>query len=231
MAKYRKLRFDYKYGPKNRFYRVVLVKGNPNLFKLGVALLTSVGATFEHCFLFRVEDESDYDTCYVMANFMEDPIPGYKYLGNYKLNDLPNQFILQYDTGDCWDFDCVLEDEVHDLNSHEEDILVLEAVGQGIWEDNSYSLQAYFEGNIDPNLTMEELEDKGILLPWNFDIRKFSSFDKPISIRWFQKEIIIDFKANYRFLLKREKEYIQQSHVNLNDCDSTDSNWYSKYLK
>ena len=69
---------DFKYGPKDRFYRIVLVRGNPTLFELGVKLLTALGAAFEH-FLITTKDKSSY----VMAHFMEMPMNGYKYLNRY----------------------------------------------------------------------------------------------------------------------------------------------------
>ena len=33
---YTKIRLDFNYEPKGRFYRVVLVKGNPDLFERGI---------------------------------------------------------------------------------------------------------------------------------------------------------------------------------------------------
>ena len=103
MMTYTKIRLDFKYGPKNRFYRVVLIKGNPDLFKLCVELGTAVGAAFEHCFLITCKRREVH---YVMAPFMEEPLDGYKYLRNYHLNDLPDSFDFEYDTGDGWDFSC-----------------------------------------------------------------------------------------------------------------------------
>lgn len=47
---YTKIRIDFKYGPKERFYRVILVKEDINLFNLGVGLGLALGAEFEHCF-------------------------------------------------------------------------------------------------------------------------------------------------------------------------------------
>ena len=111
-----KIRLDFKYGPKNRLYRTLLVKGNPNLFELGVILGTSLGATFEHCFLFRCHTHC----IYVMAPFMEDPMDGYKYLGNYHLEDLPKTFTFEYDTGDGWDFNCIKYEEKVEIISKKE---------------------------------------------------------------------------------------------------------------
>ena len=93
---YTKIRLDFKYGPKNRFYRVILIKGNPDLFKLSVELGTAVGAAFEHCFLITCKRREVH---YVMAPFMEEPLDGYKYLRNYHLNDLPDSFKIEITSG------------------------------------------------------------------------------------------------------------------------------------
>lgn len=37
---------------------------------------------------------------------MEDPRSGSKYLGNHHLEELPNIFEYNYDSGDGWDFHC-----------------------------------------------------------------------------------------------------------------------------
>ena len=93
---YTKIRIDFKYGPKERFYRVILVKEDINLFNLGVGLGLALGAEFEHCFLIT---ERNLHKEYVMAVFMENPVPGSRYLANYTLNDLGDKFCYKYDTG------------------------------------------------------------------------------------------------------------------------------------
>lgn len=213
---YTKIRLDFKYGPKNRFYRVVLIKGNPDLFKLGVALLTSLEATFEHCFLITHKGVS-----YVMAPFMEDPLDGYKYLGKYHLSDLPMNFNLEYDTGDGWDFKCKKYEEKVELKS-KKTIILLEGKGQGIWEDNIHSLYALFEGEIDKDFDKED-EEKGIYKPWNFEIDKFGDFDLALDINEINETLDKDSQANYEELYENEKEYIKQTRVCLDDFHKTDN--------
>ena len=127
---YTKIRVDFKYGPKGRFYRVILVKEDINLFNLGVGLGLALGAEFEHCFLIT---ERNLHKEYVMAIFIEDPVPGSRYLANYTLNDLGEKFDYEYDTGDGWDFTCRKYKRKVELDS-KEDIIVSEGAGQGIWE-------------------------------------------------------------------------------------------------
>lgn len=211
MNKYTKIRLDFKYGPKNRFYRTILVKGNPDLFKLCVSFATSLGATFEHCFLIRCKDKIEY----VMAAFMQEPIEGYRYLRKYHLSDLPDSFSFEYDTGDGWDFQCKkYKKEVE--NKSNTDLVLLEGQGQGIWEDNIVSLYALFNGEMSPDFDGED-EEKGIFKPWNFVISKYSDFDLPLNIEEINESLSDDFEANYQEMLLHEKDYIKQNKVCLED--------------
>ena len=215
--KYTKIRLDFKYGPKDRFYRVVLIKGNPDLFKLCVMFGTALGATFEHAFLIT----STLKNWYVEAGFMEEPLDGYKYLGNYKLYDLPEKFCFEYDTGDGWRFDCKRYKRLVELDSNEE-VVLLEGAGQGIWEDNIGTLYALFDGEIDKDYNQED-EENGIYKPWNYHINKYSEFDLPLSIDDENKRISAEFKGNYKDLLKSEKDYIKENHVCLKDYNDSDT--------
>jgi len=202
---------DFKYGPKERFFRTILVKGNPDLLELGVILGTSLGATFEHCFLFRCKNR----VIYVMAPFMEEPMIGYKYLGNYHLDDLPNTFSFEYDTGDGWDFNCKKYEEKIEIKS-KKNLLIFEGKGQGIWEDNIRSLAALFDGEIDEKYS-EENEEKDIYKPWNFTIEKYSDFDLPLDIEIINESLDEEFLINYNAVLAGENEYLKISNVCLND--------------
>ena len=209
---YTKIRLDFKYGPKNRFYRVVLIKGNPDLFKLCVELGTAVGAAFEHCFLITCKRREVH---YVMAPFMEEPLDGYKYLRNYHLNDLPDSFDFEYDTGDGWDFSCKRYKKIIEFKSNK-DLILLEGAGQGIWEDNICSLYSYFNNEIDSDFNGED-EEKGVYKPWNVSIDKYSEFDKPLDIDEINDTLNDDFRFNYDEVLSSEKEYIEQNGVCLDD--------------
>lgn len=213
---YTKLRIDFKNGPKDRFYRVILVKGNPNLFKLGIAIGTILGALFEHCFLITVRKDS---ICYVMSPFMEEPLDGYKYLGNHKFKELPDEFDFEYDTGDGYDFTCKKEKELVEFNSDKE-YIILEGRGQGIWEDNIHTLYKLFNNEIDPELN-ESDDEKGIYKPWNFFVYKFSDFDLPLDIKRENKAFDKVFDLNYRELKKADKEYAEVNNIDLEDYDES----------
>lgn len=220
---YTKIRLDFKHGPKNRFYRIILVKGDPDLFELGTCLGLALGATFEHCFLIRAEKSS-----YVFASFFEYPCDGYKYLRNYHLSDLPNNFIYEYDTGEGYDFSCIRYKEKVELKNTRQKIIVLEGKGQGIWEDNISSLAALFEGKIDPKTT-ENDEEKGIYKPWNYEINEFGDFDLPLDI----KSLNIELKNASRIIrqmLSGELQYIEETNIPLDDYYDNSMSFH-EYLK
>ena len=165
--RYTKIKMEFK-GYEDRFYRVVAIKGNPDLFKLCVYLLTAVGSTFEHCFLINLSDAS-----FVMAHFMEQPMHGYKHLMNYYLDDLVEQFQVEYDTGDGWYFNCEVLGKPIEINSSK-DIILLEGKGQGIREDNIFTLWEYLDGKIDNDFD-KEIPEEGIYKPWNCDIKNIAT--------------------------------------------------------
>ena len=211
---YTKIRLDFKYGPKNRFYRVILVKGDPDLFKLSCAFCTILGATFEHCFLISCEKE---DVNYVMASFLEDSIGNYKYLGRHSLRELPEKFVFTYDTGDGWDFDCKIYKKSVEIKSTKEFIL-LDGHGLGIWEDNIRSLWAYFDGEVDPESDDID-EEKGFSLPWNLDMEKYSDFDKPLDIEKISKSLTRNIHQDYYDMSESEREYIEENKIDIDNAE------------
>ncbi len=216
---YTKIRMDFDYGPKGRFYRVVLIKGNPDLFELGIYLGMAVGAAFEHCFLIVSPKKDDY---YVMSPFMEEPMDGYKYLRNYHLNDLEDTFRFEYDTGDGWDFVCKRYKKKVELDSDQE-IILLEGKGQGIWEDDIGTLYALFRGDLDPNST-ENDEDEGFYKPWNYEIERFGDFDLPIDIKELNEELL-GAQETYEVMLADEIQYAEENDVCLDDFHEDDSSF------
>ncbi len=213
---YTKIRLDFEYGPKGRFYRVVLVKGNPDLYRLGVYFGSALGATFEHAFMITSKKR---DVSYVPAAFMEDPFDGYKYLGKYHLSDLEDNFRFEYDTGDGWDFLCKRYKKTVELDS-EQDIIILEGKGQGIWEDNIGTLYGLFDGTVNPNSTRES-DKKGIYKPWNFEIKRFGDFDLPLNIKELNEELK-SADDTYDEMIEEEKEYIEENEVCLEDYSAKD---------
>ena len=180
---YYKIRADFKYADKGRFYRVFLVRNDITLSDLGEFIVEIFGGTMEHFFLYKLKDKQ-----YVHSSWLD----GYyshlikqEAFDDKLISDLPESFEFDYDTGDGWDFKCKIYKKVVVKEFEDEDDIcfgyVLDGKGMGIWEDNIRSLYAYLEGEIDKDYNQID-EERGIFKPWNFDIDKYSEFDDPINI-------------------------------------------------
>ena len=183
-AKYFKIRADFKYANKGRFYRTFLVREDIGLGELGEFIVDIFGGTMEHFFLYRTKEKSYIPSSWIeqwneFGSIRQEPFK------DKTIKDLPEQFMFIYDTGDGWDFDCKIYKQIGVKTVDDDEEIptgfVLEAKGMGIWEDNIGSLYAYLEGEIDKDYN-EEDEDRGIYKPWNFEIDKYSEFDDPIDI-------------------------------------------------
>lgn len=85
----------------------------------------------------------------------------------------------------------------------------------GIWEDNVNSLNALFEGRIDPN-SSEQDEDNGYVLPWNHEITKFGDFDNPLDIKKINKKLFEEYISLTDEMVINEIEYIKENGVDVN---------------
>lgn len=171
---YRKITVRFKDEPK-RFYRQMYIRQDLDLFTLGVAILTALGATFEHYFMYIAGRKR-----YLPENFEEYDIEEEVFMSNFFLLDLPQKFLLEYDTGDGWDFEVSVSPTPYVIRSREF-AMIIKGAGQGIWEDNICALYAYFSGRVNGE-TVAEDEDLGVYPPWNFSIEKYSDFDNPLDI-------------------------------------------------
>ncbi len=200
---------------EDRFNRTILVKENVDLFKFETFLAFILKSEFEHLYLIYTRNEE-----YVTAPFMMDAIKRVKkYSGNYKLSDLPKNFEFVYDLGDYYSFNCKKEGVV-EIDSRKTFILE-SAKGQGIWEDNSYSLCAYLSGEIKPSKRTNDTQN-GYFLPWNFDNKTFGDFDKEIDIEKENERISEDFPKVLAYIKKCEKEYIEKNNISLDDIEPDD---------
>ncbi|MCR5694730.1 MAG: plasmid pRiA4b ORF-3 family protein [Clostridia bacterium] len=188
--KYYKIRADFKYAEKGRFYRVFLVKENANLREMGEFIVEIFGGELEHMFLYRLKGNRSY----LPESWIEDwnffSRAENEPFNKKTVEDLPDTFTFEYDTGDGWDFNCkIYKKPVIKEIDDDGDIpfgFVLDAKGMGIWEDEIYTLYAYLEGKIDKDFDGED-EENGIYKPWNFEIDKYSEFDDPVDLEELNK--------------------------------------------
>lgn len=163
-----------------RFNRVIAVKGNPDLYSLGAIIGSSLNVWFEHCYLFTCKKP---ERRYAFDEWMEDPLGDYLPMSKYHLSDLGDTFRYEYDAGEGYEFNCkVYKRKVNRDPDEDGDALmafVVKGVGQGIFENDHYTLGRYLTGEIDPE-SSEESEDPWQYLPMNMAFDKYGDFDLPL---------------------------------------------------
>lgn len=187
---YKTIKMEYHHK-KDRFSRLIMVREDINLIELGCAMCTAVRTAFEHNFQF-IKGKKFYSPDCFMEYAPDDGLDE-RPMKNYSLKDLGDSFQFLYDTGDDWRFDCKVYKKDTKVTG-EAIAYLLDGKGQGVWEDNVWTLSEYFDGRVDPDSNKED-SDKGIYKPWNFEIDKYSDFDT-------------------KFDLVKEKEYFND---NLNE--------------
>lgn len=173
--RYKKIRLDFKYCERGRFYRTLLVKEDLNLVNLGCAIVVAFNGAFEHEFLFNIKGLS-----FLPKSFLEYHMSDDEYMGDYNLEALGDSFNFTYDTGDGWDFKGKVYKRIVELDN-EEEVVLIDGAGQGIWEDNIHSLDAYLNGEIDDEYNPYE-DDAEYTLPWNLECDCFSDFDNAFNL-------------------------------------------------
>jgi hypothetical protein len=202
MMEYRRIRISYKEA-KDRFYRVLDIRNDLNLVYSGVIFATALNCEFEHDFMFRCNRQG-----YVPDSLMSGDYDRWAAMKDCCLKDLDLSFEYEYDTGDGWEFDCETESvfEKDDVTF----AYLIEGKGQGIWEDNRYSLDMYLEGKVSPKDSYSE-NDEMIQLPWNFEDSCFGDFDE-----YDAEEEKQFFEASY---LMDINDYLHRNHMNGYETD------------
>ena len=211
---YTKIRLDFKYGPKDRFYRVVLVKDNPDLLKLSLMFLEILGSELEHLFLIKSGDVE-----YAPAAFLDDGFSNTEYILNYHLSDLEQKFEFCYDFGESWDFVGKIYKNQVEFNSRKS-FIVIDGKGYGILEDNIDLLYQLFDGDIDPNAEFDESNE--FFPPWNTDFCCMGDFDLPLDLDMINDDLTKIVTYDYKTFIKDEEEYIKIYGIVIDDGTSTD---------
>jgi len=183
MYTYRKIRVSSEDAPK-RFYRVMYIREDLNLYEIGVTVLSVLGAEFEHMFLFKDKLNTYEDESWIEDGFGYDAKDYRKCYLSDLITRSDNSFDLLYDTGDGWYFKIkiyakALEDkdnEFHGMFGY-----VKEAKGQCIWEDARYAFMMYLAGE----------KIKSSEKPWNLPKNK--------GVNYFDSDVDID-KMNERLM-------------------------------
>lgn len=178
---YSQIKVSFKKDPQ-RFNRVIAIQGNPTLYELGVIIGKSVNAWFELFFLFKCSKQHKF---YVPDNWVDGDFEEDVPLSKYHLSDLEDTFFYEYDTGEGYDFDCKKLKRKINLEPDEDEpeifAFVVKGVGQGIFENDIYTLYRYLDGEIDPS-SYEESEEPWQNLPMNMDFDTYGDFDQPLDL-------------------------------------------------
>lgn len=181
---YTKIKMESPDYPK-RFYRILAIKGDPNLYELGAILGLSVQAWFEHLYYLEDKTHSYIPDCWLEDTWDVNAVG----MSAYRLSDLNDTFKYEYDTGEGWKFNCKIYKRKYEYVSELDDYpmsMVLEGKGQGIFENDHYTLDQYLAGNILPDSNSESIEDEFQALPMNMDFKVFGDFDQPLDLDSFE---------------------------------------------
>ena len=94
-VKYIKIRADFKYAEKGRFYRTFLVRDDIGLGELGELIVDIFGGTMEHFFMYHTKDKA-----YIPSSWMEQwddfGTSRHEPFKDKTITDLPEHFIFVY---------------------------------------------------------------------------------------------------------------------------------------
>ena len=200
---YRKIKASWR-DEEKRFFRIILVDPDISLFDAAIAILTSLGATFEHLFevhkgreYYSIPDPEDEDLHWGQSHNIFD----------YQLTDISDAFKITYDFGDEWVFHCKAYKRLVEIRS-DEPLILLDGAGQGIWEDNIWTLWAYIGGDMDSNTGTPDGESD-YAKPWNFTIESWSDFDAPLNIPVLSKKLSENYQSNLKEFHKQYKSELR----------------------
>lgn len=186
---YKKIRVKSLDAPK-RFYRLLYVREDLNLFQLGVTILLAFGCEFYHTFTLEDQKNMYVDKSWIhdtppIFNLLQS-IPKNKDYEKHKISDLAldsnNTFKLYYDSGDNWEFEARIYKAGKDLPSKAFGHLI-EGAGASIWEDNRQLFSIFIENGSDAL----SVEQKAFLFDMiNVDVE---NFDDPLDIDYFEAKI------------------------------------------
>ena len=185
---FQKVRVSWKDYPK-RLYRVFYVRENIRLDQFAEILQELFEMTNEHLYCFR-----DKGTRYVTENEMEDAWGECELLKNARFSDLPEKCAFEYDYGESYDFEVRKYRKTIEKDS-DDNIILEEAVGAGIFEDNRYTLEMYLSGNASPNMRKDN-DAKGLYMPWNLDLKKLGDFEAPIDLQEMEESVNLSFPGD-----------------------------------
>ncbi|MGN1404948.1 MAG: hypothetical protein ACI4WM_01655 [Erysipelotrichaceae bacterium] len=172
---YTKIKVASKDDPK-RFYRIIAVANDPDLYQLGVIIGKSIRCWFEHMFFFRDGINTYCPDKYCEQDFDEP-------LSYYYLSDMEDKFVYEYDAGESYEFNItVMKRKYYDDEDDDSGIMakVIEGAGQGIFENDHSTLWRILAGVADLESPLDKNDYDG---PMNMEeFEKLGDFFKPLNL-------------------------------------------------
>lgn len=188
---------------ENQLWREIAFSGNPTLMELAVLLGNTFQAEFYVDFGFFNNDHIYANKGVIPSGEADNALP----LDNLHLSDLNPVFHYIYDFDDKWTFQCTLQDKKMNF-TNKPYAFVIDGAGQGIFEMNRESFEAYMDGTILPEDDNDSLEEKNLdfHLPKNMDLNCFGDFENPLNLTemtYTKKEIkqSISFVENFKKMI------------------------------
>ncbi|MDY6431100.1 MAG: hypothetical protein SPL00_04885 [Bacilli bacterium] len=151
---------------KDKLFRLFYVKSGTDLESFILRVLYTLRCSLEHLYEVRsnkyLKDEATVD-------------------------DLPSKSLLVYDFGDDWRF-VVTKYKITKELSGKGDYILLDAKGQGIWEDFIRYFYMYIDGDLTDD-NYEEMCSDYLCSPLPNDCKKPSDFDLPVDIKSLNEDI------------------------------------------
>lgn len=215
---YTKIKVTSKDNAK-RFFRVLCVKGNPNLNELGALIGLSINCWFEHGYMFYKNRQDYIPGIWSEDRYYDEEV---RVLDDFNLSDLEDHFTYVYDTGENWEFDCKVLKTKYNYEAKYDDYplaMVIEGKGQGIFENDHTTFWRYLDGEIDPE-SSEEDDELMQYLPMNLDFEKYGDFDNPLDLEdmmYYEEDIediVEEMRGDYE-----EEDYLDYDQEGVNHAE------------
>lgn len=194
---YRKIKLTYILDDEDRFFRTFLVDERMNLKAFGCAILTSLYSTMENDYYFG-QGVIRFLPDYLIRKFYEKED---KLISDYTVKDLEDEFYFYYGL-DEYAFLATKKEWV-EVES-EQEIILTDGAGLGIWENNYHTLNSYLLGKLDSNsLEVDYFEE--IYPPTNVKIEKYGDFDTNFNLKNLQECFYGVYRVKLLTLDKNEK--------------------------
>ena len=175
---FQKVRVSWNVFPE-KLFRLFYIRQDISLDHFAVILQRLFEMGDEHLWCFK-----DKKHRYVTDRELYAAWDECSLLSEARFSNLPEKSVFEYDYGEGWEFEVRKYKKTIEKDT-DDNILMKEAAGAGIFEDNRYTLEAYLSGEADPNMRTDD-ENEGLYMPWNMELEKLGDFDAPADLEYLE---------------------------------------------